>query len=144
MSRLTKQVRTSSGLAYSVGSYNYLRPLGGTYFSYCLTRADAMAQATTMMMDIIREVKKNGITAEEMEIARDAVINSSIFEYDTPSKIVTAKARLEYLGFPPRSDGKKYRKLQGGDTRGMQSRRTKISRYRQYRDHHHRQQRTVR
>jgi len=60
-----------------------------------------MAQATTMMMDIIREVKKNGITAEEMEIARDAVINSSIFEYDTPSKIVTAKARLEYLGFPP-------------------------------------------
>jgi len=101
MSRLTKQVRTSSGLAYSVGSYNYLRPLGGTYFSYCLTRADAMAQATTMMMDIIREVKKNGITAEEMEIARDAVINSSIFEYDTPSKIVTAKARLEYLGFPP-------------------------------------------
>jgi len=99
-SRLTKQVRTTAGLAYGVGSYNYLRPLMGTYFGYCVTRPDAMGQATKMMFDIIDEVKKNGITAEEMEIARDATINSFIFNYDTPAQVVISKAYMEYNGFP--------------------------------------------
>ena len=99
-SRLAKQVRTTAGLAYGVGSYDYQRPLMGTFFGYCLTRADAMGQAAQMMIDIINDVRQNGINTDEMELARDAIINSYVFNYDTPARIVTAKANLEYFGFP--------------------------------------------
>lgn len=99
-SRLAKQVRTTAGLAYGVGCFDYQRPLMGTFFGYCLTRSDAMGQATRMMIDIINDVRQNGITKDEMELARDAIINSYVFNYDTPAKIVTAKANLEYFGFP--------------------------------------------
>jgi len=100
-SRLMGQVRTTAGLAYSVGSYNYVRPYGGCVFNYCLTRADAMSRAVQMMLDIIAEVKKDGITAEELQMARESIINSYVFNYDTPHELVSAKAYLELTGFPP-------------------------------------------
>ncbi len=99
-SRITGQVRTSAGLAYSVGTYNYLRPLMGPFFGYCQTKAESMSQALQMILDIIEEVKQKGITAEELDLAKDALINGYVFNYDTPAKLVNAKAMLELRGFP--------------------------------------------
>lgn len=99
-SRMMSQVRTTAGLAYSVGCYPYLRPLMGLHFSYCQTKAESMAEALTMMLDVINEVHKNGITEKEMELARESVINSYIFDYDTPAKLVNAYAQNELRGFP--------------------------------------------
>ena len=99
-SRLTGEVRTTAGLAYSVGSYLYVRPCNGCLFGYCLTRADAMSQAVQMMLDIIGEVKQNGITGEELDLARESIINSYIFDYDTPQELVSAFAFQELRGFP--------------------------------------------
>jgi len=98
-SRLMKQVRTAAGLAYSVGSYSFNRPLGGTFFGYCLTKADQVSQALNMMKQIINDVKENGITEEEMELAKESIINSYVFSYDTPSQLVNAIATLELGGF---------------------------------------------
>lgn len=100
-SRLMGQVRTSAGLAYSVGSYVFNRPLMGNMFAYCQTRADAMAQATKMMIDIITQVKESGITKEEMDLAKESIINNFVFNYATTDQIVNAKAFLELTGFPP-------------------------------------------
>jgi zinc protease len=100
-SRMASQIRTTAGLAYSVGTYAYNRPLMGTFFAYCQTRADAMSQATQMIIDIINEVKQGGITPEEMDLAKESIINSYIFNYDTPDKIASAQAYLEFYGFPP-------------------------------------------
>ncbi len=99
-SRLMQQVRTAAGLAYSVGSYFYARPLGGTLFGYCLTKADQLSQSLKMMMAIITEVKENGITKDEMELAKESIINGYVFSYDTPSGLVNAIAMLELGGFP--------------------------------------------
>ncbi len=99
--RMLNQVRSSAGLAYSVGTYQYLRPYMGTFFAYCMTRADAMGKAVEMMMNIIDDVRENGITEEELEIARESIINSFVFGYDTPDKIVAAQAGFEFWGFPP-------------------------------------------
>jgi len=99
-SRLVKQVRTTAGLAYSTGTYLYNRPLMGTLFGYCQTKADQLSAALEMMIDIIGEVRENGITAEEMELAKESIINSYVFNYDTPAKLVNARALLELQGFP--------------------------------------------
>jgi predicted Zn-dependent peptidase len=100
-SRMINQVRTSAGLAYSVGSYLFNRPYMGTFFGYCMTGAGTMGQALQMMMDIIEEVRADGITEEELKNAKESIINSYIFNYDTPAKIVNHKAYLEIMGFPP-------------------------------------------
>jgi predicted Zn-dependent peptidase len=99
-SRMMNQVRTTEGLAYVVYTYNYLRPSNGTHFAHCQTRADAMGKALKMMKDIIEEVRVGGITAEEMELSRESIINSYVFAYDTPGKVVNAQAMLEFRGFP--------------------------------------------
>ncbi len=100
-SRLMAQVRTTSGLAYSVGSYILNRPETGVFFALCQTKADAMGQATKMILDIINQVKGNGITPEELDMAKESIINSFVFNYATPDQIVDAKALLELTGFPP-------------------------------------------
>ncbi|MFZ5980954.1 MAG: M16 family metallopeptidase [Candidatus Zixiibacteriota bacterium] len=100
-SRLTGEVRTTAGLAYSVGSILMVRPCTGCLFGYCLTRADAMSQAVQMMLDIVKEVKADGITEEELTLARESLINSYIFDYDTPQELTAAYAYQELRGFPP-------------------------------------------
>ncbi|MCX6826922.1 MAG: pitrilysin family protein, partial [candidate division Zixibacteria bacterium] len=100
-SRLTGQVRTTAGLAYSVSSMVYNRAERGAFFAYCLTKAATMGQATGMMLDIIKKVKDSGITEDELKMAKQSYINGMVFNYVTPDQIVSAKASLELTGFPP-------------------------------------------
>ncbi len=100
-SRLTGQVRTTAGLAYSVGSYLLNRPLVGSFFAFCQTKAESMSQAIRMMLDIIGKVKDSGITLDEMNMAKESIINSYIFNYATSEQMVNARAFLEFSGFPP-------------------------------------------
>jgi zinc protease len=99
-SRLMRQVRTANGLAYSVGTFLYNRPYMGSLFGYCQTKAEQLSSALQMMLDIIADVKANGITAEEMELAKESIINGYVFSYDTPAGLVNAIATLELRGFP--------------------------------------------
>ncbi|HOP08144.1 MAG TPA: pitrilysin family protein [candidate division Zixibacteria bacterium] len=99
-SRLTREVRTTQGLAYSVGSYLNNRPLGGVFFGYCQTRADQLSQALNSMLEIIRQVRDSGITQEELSLAKESIINNFVFNFVTPSQIVNAQAELEFDGFP--------------------------------------------
>jgi len=111
-SRMTSQVRTTAGLAYSVGSYPVFRPLMGVFFAYCQTKAESMSEALRMMLDVIDNVRENGITPEEMELAKESTINSYIFGFDTPSKLVNAYATNALRGFPEdkiKTDLEKYR-----------------------------------
>jgi len=100
-SRMTSQIRTTAGLAYSVGTIQATFPHRGLFFGYCLTRADAMSEAVRMMLEIIEDVRSNGIREEEMELAKDSILNSYVFDYDTPGELVSARAQLELSGFPP-------------------------------------------
>jgi zinc protease len=100
-SRLTREVRTTAGLAYSVGSYFFHRPSTGSFFAFCQTKAEAMSQATGLMLSIINKAKDSGITQEEMDLAKESIINGFVFNYTTPDQIVNAKASLELNGFPP-------------------------------------------
>ncbi len=99
-SRLTAEVRSKAGLAYSVGSYFLSRPLTGPFFSYCQTKSESTAQALKMIIDIIGDVRDNGITAEEFARSKDAILNSFVFEYETPQQIVESAASDLFYGFP--------------------------------------------
>jgi predicted Zn-dependent peptidase len=100
-SRITKQVRTTAGLAYSAGSWLSQGRWGGAFFAYCQTEAGHTVAAVRMIRNIIAEVQRDGITVEEMNLAKEAIINSFVFKATTPQQIVNARAGLEVDGFPP-------------------------------------------
>jgi len=99
-SRITKQVRTTEGLAYSTGTWPNFRQYNGYLIGWCITGSETLSKALTMILDIIEEVKNNGITEEELIIAKESIINSYIFDFDTPSELVNAYAGNELRGFP--------------------------------------------
>jgi predicted Zn-dependent peptidase len=100
-SRLMKELRNTAGLAYAVGTYMRLYPFMGFFAGYCQTKSESMSQAMTMILDIISDVQKNGITIEEMTIAKESIINSYVFDFDKPSELINTRALNELRGFPP-------------------------------------------
>jgi zinc protease len=99
-SRLTREVRSNMGLAYSVAGVLTPGPDRGLFYSYAQTRTESALQAATVMRRIIGEMITKPVTAQEVRLAKDSILNSYVFQYDSPSEIVSQRASLEMLGYP--------------------------------------------
>ncbi len=100
-SRLTMEVRTNQGLAYSVGShFDIGRRFTGSFIAETETKAESTAKAITLMKSIITGLTKEPVSDAELSAAREYMINSFMFGFTSPASIVTQRARLEYYGYP--------------------------------------------
>lgn len=100
-SRLTMEIRTNQGLAYSVGShFDIGRLFLGSFIAETETKAESTVKAISLMRDIITGIAKEPVTDQELNAARKYLINSFIFGFTSPASIVTQRARLEYYGYP--------------------------------------------
>lgn len=100
-SRITQKVRTDEGLAYAAYSYFTDDPWNyGVFVASSQTRADATARATSLILDIIRDMRDNGPTEDEVERAIDAYLNRHVFDYDSKQRMVERLVRLEWEGRP--------------------------------------------
>ncbi len=100
-SRLFKEVRTRKGLAYSVGSA--LNPGNievGTFFAYCQTMSKNTVKAISAIRENIKKMRETPVTPEELQLAKEAFLNSFIFSFTTPSQIVSRQISLEYYHLP--------------------------------------------
>ena len=101
-SRLMAEIRTNRGLAYSVGSYFDIgRRFIGTFEAQTETKAGATVKAIRLMEEIIAGMTKEPVTDEELQLAKDSIVNSFIFGFTNPAGVVSQQARLEYYGYPP-------------------------------------------
>ena len=100
-SRLFQKVRTELGLAYAVG--------GGLNFSYdhpaafrvmVLTKSASTVDATRAAMAEIDGLTTRPFTQEELNRAKDNILNSFLFRYDTRDKVLAERVRLEFYGYP--------------------------------------------
>ncbi|HEX3570997.1 MAG TPA: pitrilysin family protein [Acidobacteriaceae bacterium] len=101
-SRLVQSVRTRLGLAYDVGGAfgaQYDHP--GVFRSEAGTKSASTVDATKAVLDEISKLKTNPPTPAEMAKAKDQVMNSFIFNYDTPEKILNEQVVLAFYGYPP-------------------------------------------
>lgn len=100
-SRLTMEIRTNQGLAYSVGShFDIGRRFTGSFVAATETKAESTGKAIGLMMKIISDMTKEPVTDAELNAAREYMINSFMFGFTNPASIVTQRARLEYYGYP--------------------------------------------
>ncbi|MDD2854030.1 MAG: pitrilysin family protein [Desulfuromonadaceae bacterium] len=100
-SRLTTEIRTNQGLAYSVSSrFDIGRRFTGRFIAETETKAESTSRTINLMKNIITDLTINEVTDAELNAAREYMINSFMFGFTSPSSIVSQRARLEYYGYP--------------------------------------------
>jgi len=101
-SRLMMEIRTNQGLAYNVGShFDIGRRFTGSFIAETETKAESTAKAISLMQSIIAGMTKEQVTDQELNAAKEYIINSFMFGFTNPASIVTQRARLEYYGYAP-------------------------------------------
>jgi len=100
-SRLFQKVRTELGLAYAVG--------GGMSFAYdhpavfrvaVLTKSASTVDATKAALAEIEGLNARPFTQVELDRAKDNILNSFLFRYDTKDKVLAERVKLEFYGYP--------------------------------------------
>ncbi|MGD0548804.1 MAG: pitrilysin family protein, partial [Terracidiphilus sp.] len=101
-SRLFQKIRTEKGLAYSVGgSFGYSWDHPGAFHIAVLTKSASTVDATRLALDEIAGLTTRPFTDEELARAKDNILNSFLFRYDTREKVLAERVRLEFYGYPP-------------------------------------------
>ena len=98
-SRLTSEIRSTRGLAYSVGSFYRADVDYGAFGAYCMTKSASAHKALTLMSDIIDRIKDN-LQQKELEQAKKSLINSFVFSYTSSAQIVSQQMLCEYEHLP--------------------------------------------
>jgi zinc protease len=100
-SRLFQKVRTELGLAYSVGgginlAYDHPAP----FRVEVLTKSASTVDATKAALGEIAGLTTRPFTQEELDRAKDNILTSFLFRYDTREKVLAEQERLEFYGYP--------------------------------------------
>ncbi|MBU2529626.1 MAG: insulinase family protein [Elusimicrobia bacterium] len=98
-SRLTNEIRTKRGLAYTVYSYFAKRPDYGYFFAYCGTKPETYSQALEEMLKQFQLMKEKTVSAKELNIAKSSIINSFVFRFPTPFSLMEERASYELYGY---------------------------------------------
>jgi predicted Zn-dependent peptidase len=100
-SRLFQEVRTKSGLAYTVGSALMAGRFDrGTFFLYAQTKAGSTVQAISAMRAEFERIRTTPVSQKELDDAKQAFLNSFVFSFSSPAQIVNRQMSLEYYGLP--------------------------------------------
>lgn len=100
-SRVVQDVRTKLGLAYDVGGAfgaSYDHP--GIFYVIAGTKSTSTVAATKALLAEIERLKTEPPTAAELRQAKDQVLNSFIFHYDSPEKTLNEQVLLAFYGYP--------------------------------------------
>jgi zinc protease len=100
-SRLFRKVRTQLGLAYNVSadwSAAFLYP--GIFEINGSTQSKSTTEALQAIFDEVNRIRESEVTDDELQTAKDTVLNSFVFNFDKPSKTLSRLVTYEYYGYP--------------------------------------------
>jgi len=100
-SRLFKSIRTAQGLAYGVGG-----GVGSAFDHPGIVRIAMSTKSASTVESIqalykeIDNLTKNPISDEEIKRAKDSILNSFVFNFDSPEKVLRERMAYEFYGYP--------------------------------------------
>jgi zinc protease len=99
---LVQSIRTAQGLAYSVGGGI------GTRFDHpgilqlaMGTKSGSTVESIQALYGQIDELKTKPINDAEIARAKDSILNTFVFNFDTPDKVLRERMAYEFYGYPP-------------------------------------------
>ena len=99
-SRLTSEIRSNRGLAYSVGSFYRGDVDYGVFAVICQTKSATTAEVISMIYEILEDLRDNGATEKELSWAKESITNKFIFSFTSSAGIVNRQMQLEYEDMP--------------------------------------------
>jgi zinc protease len=89
------------GLAYAVGGgYGFAYDHPATFRVAVMTKSASTVDATKAALAEIAGLTSREFTPEELDRAKDNILNSFLFRYDTKDKVLAEQERLEFYGYP--------------------------------------------
>jgi predicted Zn-dependent peptidase len=96
-SRITRAVRSNEGLAYSAGSglsVGVWYP--GRFRAACQSKSRTVAWATQLVLEEIRRIRDEGVTAEELEAIKDSLVQTFPSSFASKAQSMAIFASDEY------------------------------------------------
>ena len=100
-SRLMSQIRTRLGYAYEIGAQwaaNYNHP--GTFRIEGSTKSASTTETIEAIRAEVAKMRASEVTDQELTEAKESVLNSFVFFFDSPAKTLNRLLRYEYFGYP--------------------------------------------
>jgi zinc protease len=100
-SRLVQNIRTAKGLAYSVGGgigSGFDHP--GVVRLSMGTKSVSTVEAIQALYEELDKLKTNPISDDEIKRAKDSILNSFVFNFDSPDKVLRERMAYEFYGYP--------------------------------------------
>lgn len=100
-SRMFQLIRTKRGLAYATGANagtDFRRP--GVFLAYSLTKSESTMVALDLVRQEVRRVTEAPFSPAEIKVAKDAVVNGFVFNFEDPSQTLFRAASYEAMGYP--------------------------------------------
>jgi zinc protease len=100
-SRLFKSIRTAQGLAYGVGG-----GIGAAFDHPGIVRISMSTKSASTVESVqalykeIDGLAQNPISDEEIKRAKDSILNSFVFNFDSPEKVLHERMAYEFYGYP--------------------------------------------
>lgn len=100
-SRLFQKIRTEKGLAYAVGGgYGFAFDHPSMFRVEVMTKSESTVDATKLALEEIAGLTTKPFGEDELKRAKDDIVNSFLFQYDTKEKVLAERERLEFYGYP--------------------------------------------
>ncbi len=100
-SRLFRHIRTELGLAYAASatwgaSWDY----PGSFFIFCNTKSESTMLAIEEIVKEVRRITEEPVTADELRVAKEGILNSWVFNFDTTGELVQRMMTYDHYGYP--------------------------------------------
>jgi len=100
-SRLFSSIRTQKGLAYAVsGSVGSQWDHPGTTTLFLTTKRETTGAAIDALLEEARNMVAKPPSDEEVAKAKQSILNSFVFNSDSPRKVLQQQLTFEYYGYP--------------------------------------------
>ena len=100
-SRLFSNIRSKKGLAYYVGGgvgTEYDHP--GVFRLFMGTKSGTTAAAIDSLYEELDGLEKNPGSADELKKAKEGILNSFVFRFDSKQKVLHERMGYEFYGYP--------------------------------------------
>ncbi len=100
-SRMMREIRSNRGLAYSAYSYFQVgRRLPGPFVAGTETKNSSVVPAISLTRDIMKDLRNNQVTDEELQLAKESQINSFVFGFENTHSVVSRQMSQDFFGYP--------------------------------------------
>ncbi|HEY0565594.1 MAG TPA: pitrilysin family protein [Terriglobales bacterium] len=100
-SRLFSSIRTKQGLAYTVGgAYGAGWDHPGVFDVETGTQSGNTVKAIRALNEEVDDVVKRPFSAEEVNRAKDSLLNAFVFRFDSKDKVLRERMTYEFYGYP--------------------------------------------